>query len=61
LWINSRKTQRIASPPEEGGEARGGGRGRGGEWREKVRVIEVNVGVDGAKSEIEVERRRCHE
>jgi len=31
------------------------------EWREKVSAIEVNVGVDGAKSEIEVERRRDHE
>ena len=42
---------------DEGGEARGGGRRR----REKVRAIEVDVGVDGAKSEIKVERRCSHE
>ena len=41
---------------EGGGEARGGGRGEGGEWREKCSASEVDVGVDGAKSEIKVER-----
>jgi len=34
----------------------GGGRGEGGEWREKWSANEVDVGVDGAKSEIKVER-----
>jgi len=35
---------------------RGEGRGEGGEWREKWSASEVNIGVDGAKSEIKVER-----
>jgi len=35
---------------------RGEGRGEGGEWREKVSASEFDVGVDGAKSEIKVER-----
>jgi len=45
---------------EEEGEAREG-RGEGGEWREKVSASEFDVGVDGAKSEIEVERMCGHE
>jgi len=43
---------------EEGGEGRGGGRREGG--NEKVSASEVNVGIDGAKSEIKVKRRRGH-
>ena len=39
---------------EKGGEAMGGG--RKGEWREKWSASEVVVDVDGAKSEIKVER-----
>jgi len=35
---------------------RGEGRGEAGEWREKCSASEVDVGVDGAKSEIKVER-----
>jgi len=35
---------------------RGKGRGEGGEWREKWSASEVDVGVDGAKSEIKVKR-----
>jgi len=35
---------------------RGGGRGEGGEWREKGGAIKVVVEVDGAKSEMKVER-----
>jgi len=35
---------------------RGGGRWEGGEWREKGGAIKVVVDVDGAKSEIQVER-----
>jgi len=37
---------------------RGEGRGEGEEWREKGRTMEVDVGVDGAKKELEVKRRR---
>ena len=33
----------------------------GGEWRAKISAVEVDVGVDGTKSEIKVERRRGHE
>ena len=44
---------------EEEGEGRGGG--KVGEGREKVSASEVDVGVDGAQSEIKVERRRGHE
>jgi len=41
---------------EEGGEGRGGGRGEEG-----ARIpSKVDVGVDGVKSEIKVERRRGH-
>ena len=32
-----------------------------GVWREQGSAIEVNVGVDRAKSEIKVENRRDHE
>ena len=39
---------------EEGAEGRGGGRWGGGE---EASASEVDVGVDGAKSEIKVERR----
>ena len=35
---------------------RSGGRWEGGEWREKGGAIKVVVDVDGAKSEIRVER-----
>jgi len=35
---------------------RGEGRGEGGEWIEKWSASEVNVAVDGAKSEIKVKR-----
>jgi len=35
---------------------RGGGRWEGGEWREKGGAIKVVVDVDGAKSEIKVEK-----
>jgi len=35
---------------------RGDGRGEGVEWREKRSVSEVVIDVDGAKSEIKVER-----
>jgi len=46
----------IGSPAaaEGGGEAMGGG--EGGAWREKRSASEVDVHVDGAKSEIKVER-----
>jgi len=43
---------------EEGGEGRGGGRGEEGGRMSCQR--EVDVGVDGVKSEIKVERRRGH-
>jgi len=33
----------------------------GGEWRAKISAVEVDVEVDGAKSEIKVERRHDHE
>jgi len=33
----------------------------GGERREKVSVSEVDIGVQGAESEIKVKRRRGHE
>jgi len=36
---------------------RGKGRGEGVEWREKGSVMEVDVGVDGAKTEFKVKRR----
>ena len=36
---------------------RGKGRGEGGGGRETASASEVDVGVDGAKSEIKVERR----
>jgi len=39
---------------------RGKGRGEWGEWREKVSVIKVYVVVNGANSEIKVERRCGH-
>jgi len=39
---------------EEEADRRGGGRGEGGEKR---RASEVNIGVDGAKREIKVERK----
>ena len=39
---------------------RGEKRGERGGDREKVSASEVDVGVDGAKSEIEVDRRRGH-
>jgi len=42
---------------EEGAERRGGGEG----GREKASASGVNVGVDGAESEIKVERRRVPE
>jgi len=35
---------------------RGEGRGESGEWREKWSASEVDVGVDGTKSEIKVKR-----
>jgi len=38
--------------------SRGEGRREGGSGREKANTSEVDVGVDGAKSEIKVERRR---
>ena len=37
---------------------RGKGRGVEGEWREKGSAMEVDVGVDCAKKEIKVKRRR---
>ena len=41
---------------------RGGeGRWEGGGGRERVSESEIDVGVDGAKSEIKVERMRAHE
>jgi len=40
---------------------RGEGRGEGGSGREKASASEVDVGVDGAKSETKVERRRVPE
>ena len=42
------------------GRRRGEGRGEGEGGREKVRASKVNVGVDGSKSDIKVERRRGH-
>ena len=36
------------------------GEGGGGEWREKESAMEVDLGVDGAKKEIKVKRRRGH-
>ena len=39
---------------------RGEGRRKGGGGREKVSASEVDVGVDGTKSEIKVETRRGH-
>jgi len=38
-------------------KSRGDGRGERGRGREKVSASEVDVAVDGAKSEIKVERR----
>ena len=48
----------MGSPTPEGGggEARGGGRGESGEWREKWSASGFNVGVNSAKSETKVER-----
>ena len=40
---------------------RGEGRGEGGGGREKVSASEIDVGLDGVKSVIKVERRRDHE
>jgi len=37
---------------------RGEGRGKGGEWREKWSAMEVDNGVDSAKKEFKVKRRR---
>jgi len=53
--------QRQGSPAaaEEEGEGRGGGRGE--EGNEKVSASEVNVGIDGAKSEIKIKTRHGHE
>jgi len=42
------------------GRRRGEGRGEGEGGREKVSASKVNVGVDGSKSDIKVERRRGH-
>ena len=39
-------------------KSRGEGRGKGGRGKEKTSASQVNVGVDGAKSEIKVARRR---
>ena len=39
---------------------RGKGRGEGEGGREKVSANKVDIGVDGAKSEIKVEKRRAH-
>jgi len=47
-------------PSCRGGRRRGEGRGEGEGGREKVSASKVNVGVDGSKSDIKVERRRGH-
>ena len=46
------------SAAEGGGEVRGGGRGEGGEWREKWSASEVDVGVDVANCKIK-DKRSC--
>ena len=49
-----------SSVAEEGGKGRGCGRG-GSQWREKLSVIKIDVGVEGPKRKIKVERRRDHD
>jgi len=58
---NSWISEGLPSSSRRRSREEGGGGGGGGEGREKVSASKVDVGVDGAESEIKVERRRVPE
>jgi len=57
MIVKAPGSQKGSQAAAEGGVEE---KGVGGGGRKKVSASEVDVGVDGAKSEIKAEKRRCH-